>query len=99
MRNYDEATVVRELNKKAGCSVDNVRKVITIARDTDSLGNKSWGKIDYLIKIHKYVYVFTNSNVRTPVYSTDEKPTKAVKKESKLNMATMTKNAMKKAKK
>ena len=99
MRNYDEATVVRELNKKAGCNVDGVRKVITIVRDTDSLGNKSWGKIDYLIKVHKYIYVFTTSNIKTPVYSTDEKPTKAVKKESKLNMAAMTKNAMKKAKK
>lgn len=100
MKNYDEASVIRDLNKKQGCSVSTHNKTITISRESDSLGNKSWGKIDYLVKVHKYVYVFTSSSIKPVVYSTDEnKTTKTAKKESKLNMAAMTKNAMKKAKK
>lgn len=101
MKNYDEASVIRTLNKKTGCVIDSVNKVITIDRNADDLGNGSWGKIDYLVKVHKYIYVFTTTKiVRKPIYSTEDKETisKHTKRENKLNMVDMTKNAMKKAK-
>ena len=102
MKNYDEASVVRALNKKQGCSVNSINKVITIDKLADSLGNKSWGKIDFLVHYCKYVYVFTTSGIKksfTPndVENIDNK-SKTAKRENKINMAAMTKNAMKKAK-
>lgn len=100
MKNYDEASVVRALNKKQGCSVNSVNKVITIDKSADSLGNKSWGRIDFLVNYCKYVYVFTTSSIRKIVVQEEkEKITKSTKRENKINMATMSKNAMKKAKK
>lgn len=98
MKNYDEASVVRDLNKKQGCSVSTHNKTITISRGIDSLGNKSWGKIDYLVKVHKYVYVFTSSSIKPVIYADESRPNKSIKRENKLNMVDMTKNAMKKAK-
>ena len=103
MKNYDEASVVRALNRKQGCSVNSINKVITIDKLADSLGNKSWGKIDFLVHYCKYVYVFTTSGIKKSVYSSDSDntndKTKTAKRENKINMAAMTKNAMKKAKK
>ena len=99
MKNYDEASVVRALNKKQGCSVSSVNKVITIDKSADSLGNNSWGKIDFLVNYCKYVYVFTASSIRKIVVQEEkEKLTKSIKRENKFNMVNMTKNAMKKAK-
>ena len=49
MKNYDEASVIRALNKKVGCNVNSVNKTITIDKTSDSLGNRSWGKIDFLV--------------------------------------------------
>ncbi len=102
MKNYDEASVVRALNKKQGCSVSSVNKVITIDKSADSLGNKSWGKIDFLVHYCKYVYVFTTSGIKKSFIPNDSENTdnksKTAKRENKINMAAMTKNAMKKAK-
>lgn len=102
MKNYDEASVIRTLNKKNGCKVDSINKIITVDRTADDLGNGSWGKIDYLVRVHKYIYVFTSSKiVKRPIVNTEEKEkvTKTAKRENKINMAAMSKNAMKKAKK
>ena len=56
MKNYDEATCVRELNKKASCEV--VNSVINVLIGATDLGNGSWGKIDFLRRYCGYRQIF-----------------------------------------
>ena len=55
--NLDE--VLRSLSRKNGCSVDSIRRTVSIKRGQSDIGNGSWGKIDYLEKRHGYV-VYNN---------------------------------------
>lgn len=43
---------LKSLRKKTGCSVKDGN--IEIHKNHTDLGNGSWGKIDYLEKIHKF---------------------------------------------
>lgn len=56
MKNYDEATCVKELNKKVSCEV--VGSVINVLIGATDLGNSSWGKIDFLIRYCGYRQIF-----------------------------------------
>lgn len=101
-RKYDEASVVRALNKKQSIKVDTVNRVVEVQKNATDVGNGSWGKIDYLCHYCGYIYVFVNSvskkNIRqtSKIENTNVINKKVAKRESKLNMAAMTKNAMKK---
>lgn len=101
---YDEVSVVRSLSKKASIYINTVEKRIDIVKNNTELGNGSWGKIDYLIHVHGYVPVFVPSiSARKAVKKftdtdTDNTRSKSSKREAKLNMAAMTKAAMKKVK-
>ena len=101
MNKYNEVDAVKALNKKNGISINKVGKAITIDKTNNNLGNSSWGKIDYLTKIHGYVVVFT-TELGKKKKSTDDDTNntnrKIVKREAKLNMVAMTKAAMKKVK-
>ena len=101
---YDEVSVVRALSKKASVYVNTVEKRIDIIKNNTELGNGSWGKIDYLTHVHGYVPVFVTSiSARKSIKKfietdTDNTRSKSSKREAKLNMAAMTKAAMKKVK-
>lgn len=102
-RAYDETSVVRSLSKKNSIRVNTVEKVVEIMKGASDVGNGSWGKIDYLHKVHGYVYVFVASLDKKKVNSADDDSvnignSKTAKREAKFNMATMSKNAMRKAK-
>lgn len=56
MKNYDEATCVRKLNKKASCEV--VGSVINVLIGATDLGNGSWGKVDFLRRYCGYRQIF-----------------------------------------
>lgn len=56
MKNYDEAICVKALNKKSDCEISN--GVINVLIGTTSLGNGSWGKIDFLTKHCGYRQIF-----------------------------------------
>ena len=94
---YDEASVVRSLRKKSSIRISN-NKVIEVEKDATDVGCGSWGKIDYLRKVHGYVCMFTKKITKVKNVETDYGSNKTSKREKKFNMATMTKNAMKKAK-
>lgn len=101
MNKYNEVDAVKALNKKNGISINKVGKAITIDKTNNNLGNGSWGKIDYLIKVHGYVVVFTTElgKKKKPVDDdTNNTNSKTAKREAKLNMVAMTKAAMKKVK-
>lgn len=99
-KTYDEASVVRVLSRKKAIRINYTTKTISVDRTSTEVGNGSWGKIDYLVHYCGYVQVFTNSSVGTKNITdqTDTRNTKTIKREKKLNMAAMTKAAMKKAK-
>lgn len=103
-KHYDEASVVKSLNKKKGLIINTSKKQIDIDRNSTDIGNGSWGKIDYLCKVHGYVCLYWNG-----VYSKKKKndnkddndtviDNKVAKRERKFNMAAMSKAAMRKAK-
>lgn len=56
MKNYDEATCVKELNKKVSCEVAG--SVINVLIGATDLGNGSWGKIDFLRRYCGYRQIF-----------------------------------------
>lgn len=102
-RAYDETSVIRSLSKKNSIRVNTVEKVVEVMKGASDVGNGSWGKIDYLHKVHGYVYVFVDSLGKKRVNNTDDDSvdvgnSKTAKREAKFNMATMSKNAMRKAK-
>jgi hypothetical protein len=102
-RAYDETSVIRSLSKKNSIRVNTVEKVVEVMKGASDVGNGSWGKIDYLHKVHGYVYVFVTSLGKKKVNNIDDNSVnignnKTAKREAKFNMATMSKNAMRKAK-
>lgn len=106
-KHYDEAKVVRSLSKKSSIrfTQTGTTKCIEIIKGCTDVGNGSWGKIDYLHKVHGYhavlVKQFSSGSKKTSAAADDvseKHDTKAAKRERKLNMATMAKSAMRKAK-
>lgn len=101
---YDEASVVKSISKKKSISVSTVNKIINVDRNATDVGNGTWGKIDYLCKVHGYTYAFMSevvSKARNKKVNNDEEVavnSKTAKREAKLNMATMAKSAMRRVK-
>lgn len=101
---YDETSVVRSLSKKGSIQINTGSKTVKVVRDNTEIGNGSWGKIDYLRKVHGYVVIFTTKLSkkvtlnRTSDYEDSSINSKTAKREAKFNMAAMAKNAMRKAK-
>jgi hypothetical protein len=58
-RKHSVDEVLEALKKKKDCKVDSQEKIISVLQNkvhgkTNDLGNKSWGKIDYLTKYCGY---------------------------------------------
>ena len=70
-KKYDEASVIRSLvNKK--CVVDARMKVISVPKSV-TLGNGSWGKVDYLCHYCGYTQTWLgNKVVSSPVRDDEE---------------------------
>lgn len=101
--NYNEATIIRKLSKNSEIKIESVGKTIEILKDNSSIGIHSWGKIDYLKKVCGYVIIFVNNiTKRKPIKNVIDESnfinSKTIKRDNKLNMAAMSKSAMKKAK-
>lgn len=102
---YDEVSVAKSLSRKSSIKVYPHDKTITIKKEATDVGNGSWGKIDYLCKVHGYVYVFSNSvgkstkDVQKDFDDNSIINKKAAKRQAKLNMAAATKAVMHKIRK
>lgn len=103
-KNYDEVSVVRSLSKKSTIAIDTNNKVISIDRKSTELGNGSWGKIDFLCNYRDYSYIFVDSVGKRVVAQSDNVNENGIgdrklsKREAKLNMAAMSKSAMRRVK-
>ena len=100
-KDYDEASVIRIIERKGSVAVYPDNKVIEVSKTATDVGNGTWGKIDYLQNVHGYSVLMVNSigkskNITSTSgnnkrYKNDTKP------KNKLNMANMTRSAMKNA--
>lgn len=100
MRKYDEASVVRILKKNKGVRV-NSNNTIEVLTTSPAVGIGTWGKIDYLVHYCGYIVTFSNNAFYShgdKEDSVEKENTKAVKRAAKLNMAAMTKAAMRRVK-
>lgn len=62
MKNYDEGSVVRALSKNPAIEITNIGEInaVSIVKGATTVGNGSWGKIDFLVNHCGYVYVFVD---------------------------------------
>lgn len=100
---YDEASVIRSLSRKSSIKINSIEKTIEVVKNNNEVGIGSWGKIDYLTKVHGYVVLFVKALKNKPVKNLDNdnyngRSNKTAKREAKFNMAAMAKSAMKKVK-
>lgn len=101
---YTENSVLRILNKFRNIEVNSNTKTIYIVKNTTEIGNGTYGKIDYLIKVHGYKTAFVNQlTKRNRLIATkhEREDTDIYKgnKRDKINMAAMVRATMKKNKK
>lgn len=59
-RNHEENDCVRVLTNKCHLNIDGRTKTIRASR-SQFPGNKAWGRIDYLMKVHGYVFMWDNT--------------------------------------
>lgn len=102
-KNYDEVSVIRSITKKADVSIDYVNKIVQVKKDSNEVGNSTWGKIDYLCHYCGYSYIIskTINNNRKVINrefgdDNDRKTPKKERKQLKLDMIKYTKKLMKK---
>lgn len=43
-KNYDEVSVIRSITKKADISIDYVNKIVQVKKDSNEVGNGTWGR-------------------------------------------------------
>lgn len=97
---YDEVSVIRELSKKSACVVEG--KTIKALKHSPDLGNSTWGKIDYLCKVHNYTLSIVDSitkrtfknNSSSNRSNKNDNTNKSNTKKNKLDMANLTRTAM-----
>lgn len=100
---YDEASVIRSLSRKSSIKINSIEKTIEVVKNNNEVGIGSWGKIDYLTKVHNYIVLFVKALKNKPAKNLDNdnyngRSNKTAKREAKFNMAAMAKSAMKKVK-
>ena len=87
---YDEATVIRSLSKNPNINITRNfvgKGVIEIKRGATTVGNGSWGKIDFLCNYCGYIYLFVKGTVVDKT-STEHKK-KSAKREVKSGKSAM----------
>lgn len=59
-KNYSVDEVIRSLQRKQGIIINTKDNTIKISKSQSSLGNGSWGKLDFLTNSHYYRIIRTN---------------------------------------
>lgn len=55
---YDEIKVINALNRKREIEINRGSKIIRVTINCIDCGNKTWGKIDYLVHYCGYIQVW-----------------------------------------
>lgn len=96
-KNYTADYVINILNRNPNVYVDPIHQTIEIARDADTIGNHSWGKIDYLVHYCNYVVIKVGKIAKHPKRFTDRDEAEQSKNKP-YNMIADVKSKMKKIK-
>ena len=94
---YDEIKVINALNRKREIEVNRGSKVIKVTINCIDCGNKTWGKIDYLVHYCGYVQVWKEPTPRT-VVEAEAKKAKAKSKKTKSDAPRALNKALRKFK-
>lgn len=96
-KKYTAAYVAAILNRNPNIYVDPMRNTIEIVRDADTIGNHSWGKIDYLVNYCNYVVIKVGKIAKHPKRFIDRDEAEQSKAKP-YNMIADVKSKMKKIK-
>lgn len=100
---YTERDVINSIRRNQDISIDTVNKTINILINSTNIGNSTYGKIDYLVKVHDYIVVRVN-HIKTFRYNrpkndnNDNVNYKMNNHRDKLNIPKIVKNTMRKVK-
>ena len=95
---YNEFSVVKIISRNRDIKVNTHEKTIQIVANSTNIGNGTYGKIDYLTKVHGYVVIKVNAinkNAKHLVI-TEEEPNYIPNKRNKINLSNMVKHYIKK---
>ena len=82
MKKYDEVSATRALENK-GITVDSVRKMLTVPRNSPVIGNGTLGKIDFFRNhLNYFVYYADNMGKVAPTANASKRP-KVTREEKK----------------
>ena len=82
MKKYDEVSATRALENK-GITVDSVRKILTVPRNSPVIGNGTLGKIDFFRnRLNYFVYYADNMGKVAPSANASKRP-KVTREEKK----------------
>lgn len=102
MAKHDEVKVLRSLGRNKEVSVNQANKTIIVSRGAQTVGNGTWGKIDYLVHYCGYTQLFTDdkgikrgTNAETKVIS-NKKEKQETKQATMLKLAKAVKQVFKK---
>lgn len=79
MKRHEENDCVRVLTQKCHLNIDGRTKTIRASRN-QAPGNKAWGRIDYLMKVHGYLFMWDNNVLLKGQTSDERKQTNKAKK-------------------
>lgn len=100
-KKYDEASVLKNLARRKGISIDYSAKVIKVSNSATDVGNSAWGKIDFLTNYCGWYTSMTKTTInkqKNIIMDSEisEINNKTIKKENKINLVKQVKNIMKK---
>ena len=98
MGKYDEASVIRSLSKNPNINITRNfvgKGVIEVKRGATTVGNGSWGKIDFLCNYCGYIYVFVKGTVSDKILPNTKKSPKREIKSGKSAMSAFDKKVLK----
>ena len=78
-RIHEENQCVRILTQKCHLFIDGRTKTIRASR-SQTPGNKAWGRIDFLMKVHGYVFMWDNNVLLKGQNPDERKQTNKTKK-------------------
>lgn len=86
MKKYDEMSVLKALDRNPNVRISHPvsgAKVIQVVKGANTVGNGTWGKIDYLCNYCGYVYMFININEQIAAKIAAQEAKKSAKREAK----------------
>lgn len=82
MKNYDEGSIVRVLTKNPAIDITYSKNmnVVSIVKGATTIGNGTWGKIDFLIKHCDYTLALVDANANRAAKLAEAEAKRAAKR-------------------